>query len=176
MDILDRKLLDVLDGIEGVSYEGTTWRASWTGRDPLAGSSGGGRWAPNGRFDVLYTSLEENGALSEVYYHLSRAPIRSSSEMTISKINIVLDNVLRLTKGSFDEIGITDPLTSKNLKPTQLVGEAAYMLDFAAIIIPSAQYECDNLVIFNDLLTHNSVIEVISTSPINWPAWTENKR
>ncbi len=173
--MLDRNLIDALDGINGDPYDGFAWRVSWTARDPLASSSGGGRWAPEGRFDVLYTALEANGALSEVYYHLSRAPIFSSSDMTINKIRVMLSNVLRLDSKLLDEMKIGDPLSSKKLRPTQLVGETAYMLDFNGLRVPSARSVGEKLVIFRDVLGHECEMEVLSTEPVNWPAWKKSQ-
>src|ERR1700730_7394720 len=37
------------------------------GRDPLRGSTANGRWSPSGgEFEVLFTSLERDGALAEI--------------------------------------------------------------------------------------------------------------
>lgn len=37
------------------------------------------------------------GALAEVYYHLSRAPVMSSSHMRLNQLSVTLKNVLALT-------------------------------------------------------------------------------
>jgi hypothetical protein len=66
-DILDAQLLDVLDAIQGEIFEDEVWRVTWATRDPLAGSSSGGRWSPDNSFDALYTSLDRDGALAEIY-------------------------------------------------------------------------------------------------------------
>ena len=42
-------------------------------------------------------------------------------------------------------------LTSKiDYKSSQPIGEAAHMLDFEGLIIPSARWNCENLVLFLD--------------------------
>lgn len=174
-DILDPILLDVLDDIAGISFSGSVWRVSWKYRDPLVSSPGGGRWAPNSQFDVLYTSLSEDGAMAEVYHHLSRAPVFSSSEKTINKIAVSLTNLLPLDQEIFERLKIENPLSSKNLAPNQAVGEAAYMLGFKGLIVPSARYDCKNLVIFTDQLDASLTLEVEETKPINWPAWKERQ-
>src|SRR5271167_4129987 len=70
----DPALLDALDAFDRVSYHGKTWRVVREGRDPLQGSASGGRWDPT-LFDVLYTSLNADGAVAEVHFHLSRQPV-----------------------------------------------------------------------------------------------------
>ena len=57
----DLKLLDALDALPRIPFEGTAWRAVRERRDPLQGHPSGGRW-DLGTFDVLYTSMEPNGA------------------------------------------------------------------------------------------------------------------
>jgi RES domain len=71
----DRAILDALDAIDPKPFEGTVWRIARKDREPLRGSSTHGRWSPNGEFEVLYTSLERDGALAEVGYRLSLEPV-----------------------------------------------------------------------------------------------------
>ena len=87
--ILDPELLSAVDALNSSKFEGEVWRVTWAARDPLAGNAAGGRWTPDGRFEALYTSLESDGALAEAYYHLSRAPVMSSSHMHHSAIRFV---------------------------------------------------------------------------------------
>ena len=95
-DLLNPELLSAVDALRGQAFNDEIWRVTWAGRNPLAGNVGGGRWSPDGRFEVLYTSLNTDGAMAEVYYHLSRAPVMSSSHMQINRLKISLDNVLFL--------------------------------------------------------------------------------
>src|SRR5260370_38987794 len=67
-------LLDALEAFDRVRYTGETWRVVHVGRDPLQGSASGGRWDPT-LFDVLYTSLDPNGAVAEVHFQLLRLPV-----------------------------------------------------------------------------------------------------
>ena len=56
-------------------FEGEVWRVTSKGREALRGSSTHGRWSPNGDFEVLYTSLAREGALTEIGHHLSLEPV-----------------------------------------------------------------------------------------------------
>lgn len=173
-DLLDPELLSAVDALSGQAFEGDIWRVTWASRDPLAGNEGGGRWSPDGRFEALYTSLEPDGALAEVYYHLSRAPVMSSSDMRLNRLRISLDNVLVLDATQLNALGIDDPLASRlDNDRSQAVGEAAYMMDYQGLIVPSARWECSNLVLFIDRFDLNEHIELIDDSDVNWPAWRE---
>jgi hypothetical protein len=84
----DPDLLDALEAMEPQAFDGVAWRVTWAARDPLAGGTGGGRWHPPNDFEALYTSLAEDGALAEIYHHLSRAPVFSSSHVTLNKLQV----------------------------------------------------------------------------------------
>ncbi len=61
----DDRLLDALDDLERHAFEGSTWRVVREGRAAFDGSRGSGRWNPS-ELSVLYTSVEAEGALSEI--------------------------------------------------------------------------------------------------------------
>ncbi len=67
----DNRLIDAIEAIDPVVFEGNVWRLVRDGRDPLICSASGGRW-DDGTFDVLYTSLARSGALEEMRFHLMR--------------------------------------------------------------------------------------------------------
>src|SRR5882757_6821724 len=71
----DRVILDALDAIEPRPFEGDVWRITGKEREPLRGSGTHGRWSPNGEFEVLYTSLERDGAMAEIGNRLSLEPV-----------------------------------------------------------------------------------------------------
>ena len=173
-NILDPELLSAVDALDSSKYEGEVWRVTWAARDPLAGNAASGRWSPDGRFEALYTSLESNGALSEAYYHLSRAPVMSSSHMRINRLQVSLESVLSLNSNQLKALGIDEPLASKiDIARSQEIGDAAYMMDYQGLIVPSARWNCNNLMVFMDRIDLNTQIELIDYSEVNWPAWKE---
>jgi len=173
-DLLNPELLSAIDALSGQAFKGDIWRVTWAGRNPLAGNASGGRWSPDGRFEVLYTSLNADGALAEVYCHLSRAPVMSSSHMRLNRLKMSLDNALILDAAQLKALGVNDPLASRvDYELTQAVGEAAYMMDYQGLIVPSARWECNNLVLFMERIDLNEHIELLEQSDVNWPAWRE---
>ena len=177
VDFLDPELLAALDGLDGRPYAGPLWRVTWAARNPLAGSWGGGRWSPEGSFEVLYTSLDASGALAEAYYHLSRAPVMSSSHMLLNKLSLSMENVLELDVDQLEALGMEHPRASRprsNLG--QRIGEAAFMLDYRGLLVPSARWDCSNLVIFlnQGSFDTNEHLSFEHASDVNWPAWSES--
>jgi len=165
-------MLDALDLFKRVPYSGETWRVVRDGRDPLQGSASGGRWDPT-LFDVLYTSLDPDGAVAEVHFHLSRQPVFPSKiGYGLHRIRI---KTLRTLK--FPDLGAMIPLGVDSAryrellsKPTQAIGDAAYFLGFDSIIAPNARWSCDNLILFTDQIAPGDV-EVLDSSKVSWTEW-----
>lgn len=176
MDWLDPELLAFLDALEGQPFSGDVWRVTWATRNPLTGSSGGGRWSPEGRFDVLYTSLQKDGALAEAYHHLSRAPVMSSSHMFLNRMSVSLDYVLKLDADRLMALGMQEPRASRPRdNPGPQIGEAAFMLDYQGLIVPSARWDCFNLMVFLDQRSFeiDKHLSFNEATDVNWPAWRE---
>ena len=173
-EILDVELLDKLDSIQGERFEGDLWRATWAPGDPLMGDFGGGRWSPDNAFEALYTSLERDGALAETYHHLSRAPVFSSSHMQINRIAITLPSVLRLSLAHLQDLGFDDPTSARiDYEKSQPIGAAAHLLEYEGLIVPSARWDCSNLVLFLDRINTDEQLHLIDSHDVNWPAWRE---
>jgi RES domain-containing protein len=174
--IHDRTLLDALEALPAEPFDGSVWRTTFASRDPLAGNFAGGRWDPPGEFEVLYTSLEPDGSLAEAYHHLSRAPVFSSANVRLTRIRVELERVLNLTvQKTLLSLGIEDALASQlEYSKSQPIGAAAHFLDFQGILVPSARWPCQNLVLFLDRLDLNRAIAAGEQRDINWPAWRDN--
>src|SRR5260370_13141513 len=61
--------------MDPVSFDAQVWRITRAGRDPIRGSAANGRWSPSGTVEVLYTSLERDGALAEIGFRLALEPV-----------------------------------------------------------------------------------------------------
>ena len=156
-------------------FAGFVCRVAWATRDPLAGGTGGGRWHFPNDFEVLYTSMEEDGAMAETYHHLSKAPIFSSSHVTINQLHVAPQRTLEFSDvAALAKLGISEEMFRKGeTSRTREVGAAARFLDMDGLIVPSARWPCLNLVLFLDRLPDRSGLRVEETRDINWPAWRE---
>lgn len=156
----DNKLIDALEAIEPVQFEGSVWRLVRDGRDPLQCSASGGRW-DDGSFDVLYTSMTEVGALEEMRFHLSRGqPVMPSKvKYRMFEIGLTLGRALQfLDLQALGSVGLKTKkfgrlsYEQKNdeYPRTQEIGEVAHFLDFDGLIVPSARSDAQNVVVFSD--------------------------
>lgn len=174
-EVHDPDLLDALQALTPEPLQRLVWRVHWASRDPLAGGTGGGRWHPPNAFAALYTSLEKDAALAEIYHHLSRAPVFSSSHVKISMLRVRAERVAVFGDcASLQPLGIDaeafrhgDPARSRE------VGAAAHFLDLQGLVVPSARWPGANLVLFPDRLRRRGALAVERTLNVNWPAWRQ---
>ena len=53
---------------------------------------------------------------------------------------------------------------------------AANFLEFDSLLVPSARWPSQNLVLFLDRLNPGEALAIEGASDINWPAWRERAR
>lgn len=172
----DRAILDALDAIDPTPFEGEVWRVIPKGRDPLRGSSTHGRWSPNGEFEVLYTSLERDGALAEVGYRLSLEPIWPSRlQHEIHRIEVRTEKTLHIADlAALQSLGVdSSNYQSFDYEVTQAITSTAHFLMFDGMLVPSARAGCANLVLFLDRLSEHGHLVVRQSEPVNWTTWKE---
>ncbi len=173
----DPALLDALDAFERLPFAGEAWRVVRAGRDPLQGTAFGGRW-DSALFDVLYTSLEPDGAAAQVHFHLSRQPVFPSKlRYGLHRIKVKTTKTLRLKDlNAMRPLGV-DPARYREIlcEATQAIGDAAYFLGFDSVIAPNARWSCNNLILFTDQIAPAD-LEVIESSKVNWNEWREKVR
>lgn len=175
--IHDIEIVDTLDSMKPDEYSGSIWRTTWQGRSPLLGGTGGGRWSPSGGFETLYTSFEKDTSISELHYHLSQAPVFSSSNVEIWELVIHKLQILDLTTNSaLKKLQIDARNHRKDqLFRCQQIGGAAYFLGHQGILVPSYRRPGINCVIFSERLDIDQ-LEEKSSKPINWPAWIKARK
>ena len=146
----DRAILDALDAIDPEPFSGEVWRVTRMDREALRGSSTHGRWSPNGEFEVLYTSLEREGALTEVGHRLSLEPVWPSRiQHEIHRIAVRTERTLRIAQlDTLQHLGVdVAKYQSFDYEVTQAITAAAHFLAFDGLLVPSARAPCTNLVL-----------------------------
>lgn len=173
---LDDRLLDLVSAIERQLFDGTMWRVVRTGRDVLDGSRGSGRWnTPD--MSVLYGAAERDGAIAEIYFHLSRGqPVFPSRmrhdlfELAVkAQQTLVLADMEQLKRLGVDESRYRELLYTR----TQEIGAAAAFLGFDGLIVPSARWNCRNIILFLEAISLEEV-RTISVQPVDWKAWRQS--
>jgi hypothetical protein len=175
----DRALLDALEALAPVRFEGEVWRITRAGRAPLAGSAAPGRWTPVAADarevpDVLYTSRERHGALAEIGYRLSLEPVWPS------RIAHQLHRIAAATQRTleFADVAALTPLgvdaaryQGFDYMATQAIAAAAHFMEFDGLLVPSARAACQNLVLFLDRVVEGNRLDVLASEAVDWPAW-----
>jgi RES domain len=174
----DLSLLDSIDALDREAVSLNAWRVVRFGRDPLQGSPSRSRWC-NETFDVLYTSLERDGAIAEVFSLLNSQPVFPSKiEARAHLVSVSLTKILRLDgPGSLAALGVDiSRFKERDYLRTQAIADAAHFLDFEGLIVPSARWNCSNLVIFSDRIAPDAISHKGSESdPIDWTAWRRKR-
>lgn len=170
----DRALLDALERIAPEPFAGEAWRIVRKGREPLRGSTAAGRWSPEGEIEVLYTSLERDGALAEIGFRLSLEPVWPSRiEHEIHAIEARADRTLRFADvASLKPLGVEiDRYESFDYAATQAIAAAAHFLEFDGLAVPSARAPCANLVAFMDRVS----LSLTHSEAVDWQAWRSRR-
>jgi RES domain-containing protein len=168
----DLELLDALDAQKGEAFSGQVWRIVREGRNPVQGYPAGARWDP-ALFDVIYTSLMREGALAEIHFHLSRQPVFPSKLVSVlHRISVRTARTLKLADmTALDRLGVVTPQYGDlDYRRTQEIGDAAFFLGFDGLIVPSARWHCQNLVLFTDRVAPAD-LTIEESHVVDWAAW-----
>lgn len=171
----DDRLLDLIGALEGQEYRGPMWRVVRTGRDVLDGSRGAGRWN-TAEMSVLYGAAEADGALAEINFHISRGqsvfPSRIRHDLfeleIVARDTLVLADMDQLRRLGVDDSRYRELLYDR----TQEIGAAAEFLGFDGLIVPSARWDCRNIVLFLDTINLDD-IRSVSHQPVDWKSWRQ---
>ena len=171
-------LIDAIEAIEPVAYEGSVWRVVREGHNPVQCSRSGGRW-DDGTFDVLYTSAQRQGAISEMKFHLLRGQpvIPSQVKYHVYEIDLALQRSLKLLDlAALAKLGLDISrygqlsYNEKNAEypRSQNIAEAAHFLDYDGLVVPSARCECLNVIVFCDRLHAGALVVRLDDGAVDW--------
>lgn len=174
----DDRLLDDLAERQTVQIHQEVWRVVANTRSPLDGSKGSGRWNRR-ELEVLYTSLEPDGAISEIHFHISRGQSVFPSRMqhALHGLEISLTNVLDLSNiPLLQDLGVaTDRYKDLVYERTQEIGSASAFLGYEGLLVPNARHPSNNLVLFAQNIDIDS-INLGKSDAVDWRAWRANRR
>lgn len=166
------ELLDRLSAYPTETFNECVFRATRLRLDPLAASTSGGRWSPRDQAPVLYTSLESEGALAEISFHWSQFTPFPSKPVVVHRIQVSSDRTLRLKRCDLAELGVDmDQFASLDYAKCQEIGAAVGFLECDGLIVPSARWKCDNLVLFTDNHCLSRDLSVVESTEIAWQDW-----
>lgn len=177
----DNALLDAVDAIDPTPFEGSVWRVTKDGRDPTHCSASGGRW-DDGTFDVLYTSLEPDGAIAEMHFHLGRGqPVFPSRvQYRLHELRVAMPRALRLLDlDALGRIGMDTQNFGRlsyqereaEYPRSQDIAEVAHFLEFDGLIVPNARWNCHNAVLFCERVDLEGREATCDHGLIEWNKW-----
>ncbi len=173
----DVQLLDALSALPETQFDGDAWRVVHGSRSPIDGSKGAGRWNLR-ESEVLYCALEQDGALSEIYFHISRQNPVFPSRLTSSlyRMHAKFDRVLDLTDMELlTTLGVDAASYAEILyAQTQRIGEAIGFLGLEAMLVPNARHASTNLVVFPQNCDLDTLSRA-SQTPVDWATWRKSR-
>lgn len=172
--IHDLDLLDKLAGFKTEPFEGKVFRSTRMTLDPTAYSTWGGRWAPQGDIPVLYTSMEPDGAIAEISFHLYQMTPRPSKPIMLHTLNVSATQTLRLIRADLSVLGVDMSRFGEiGYTRTQDIGSAVAFLENDGLIVPSARWECENLILFDDGSLKTKLEPIGSAESVDWQEWSQ---
>lgn len=176
--IRDLQLRDSIAELPAVEWSGFVYRACWEGRDVLQGSSGGGRWCPRNSFEVLYTSLDKNGAIAEVDAWLSEMTPRPDRPISVHKIDVQTKKTTTIADlDVLAHLGVdVTRYTERFYGRTQQIGDAVHFLENDGMLVPSARWECLNLVLFGGNHFGDQTLRSVESEIVDWDLWSAQYR
>ena len=159
----DPTLLDVIEDAVVVEWSGQVYRQVFQGTDVLRANVRGGRWNPP-EVEAIYCSLQRRTAAAEVDHLIARQPVPIRTPRVTHKLAVRLTNVADLRAlAVLGRCGLTSAqLMAEDLSVPQHVGGASHWLRCAGILIPSARYAGDNLVVFVNNLAPGDAIDSVA--------------
>lgn len=170
--IHDLELLDKLAAFKTEPFAGQVYRATRINLDPTAYSAWGGRWAPKDDSPALYTSMEPDGAIAEISHHWSMMVPRPTKPIMLHTLNVSASQTLKLIRADLTVLGVDlNRFGELDYTRTQEIGSAVAFLDNDGLIVPSARWNCDNLILFENGALKTQLDPVGEPREVDWQAW-----
>ncbi len=125
---------------------------------------------------VLYGAAHRDGAIAEIHFHLNRGQSVFPSRMRHDVFELAVKAQQTLVLADMDQLrrlGVEDSRYRELLYTrTQEIGAAAAFLGFDGLIVPSARWNCQNIILFLDAIDLAEV-RTVSSDPVDWKAWRQ---
>ncbi len=168
----DPALLDALSRRPQVAYNGSVYRATRKDYDPLLASTRGGRWAPSNGPEVLYTSLEREGALAEITFHWTQLTPMPKRPVALHTLAVGTTKTLHLIRSDLASLRVREELYETiHYSRTQEIGAAVAFLGCDGLIAPNARWPCENLMVFMEHVPLDREFTVAATESLDWIDW-----
>lgn len=167
----DPDLLEHLECCHQGPFEGVVNRVVWADKSPLQGSNGArGRWnSPDCQFEVLNTSFAPEGASAEFEAFWSLFEQRPDRRALNWRLRVRLKRVVELNFEELEQLGVgQSDYQSRDYSRTQEVSDGLNYLGCDGLIVPSARYDCKNLIIFMQNLDKDCFVKDEDCRVFRW--------
>jgi hypothetical protein len=123
---------------------------------------------------VLYTSLERDGAISEIAHLLSLEPVWPSKLVhELHELRIHAERAVRLPNlQTLQTLGANTARYERyDYSATQAIAAAAQFLGYDALIVPNARHPSLNLVGLLENLDPGAVVKIVPSEIVDWSDW-----
>jgi len=111
-------------------------------------------------------------ALAEISFRLSQQTPLPTKPIAVHRLRVTTRSTLRLNIGDLPSLGVSpNQYQTVDYVQTQKVGAAAAFLGHDSLLVPSARWECDNLILFLDNHDIENKLEVLASEEVDWQAW-----
>lgn len=166
--IYDEQLIDTLQSLDPVVWQGLVYRHMFANNDPLLENRRGARWNPP-ETPAIYACLERETALAEAEHLIASQPYRPQARRTVYTMDIKLSSVLDITDpATLARVGLqSQSLADTDWSQCQRVGGATEWLGHDGLLIPSVRSEGTNLIIYPNKHDLAKALKIISTEVIS---------
>jgi hypothetical protein len=129
--------------------------------------------------ETLYTSHVKEGSVAEIYSLLSAQPVFPSKPKWLTyEIKAELECVASLpTLPELVELGVDlDRYHLREYDRTQEIADAAVFLGFTGMIVPSARWNCSNLIVFTEKTEPDHLVVEGAPTLVDWHEWRSRTR
>lgn len=92
----------------------------------------------------------------------------------LHRLKVSTQKTLRLVRATLPSLGVdVSRFSELGYTRTQEIGAAVAFLECDGLIVPSARWDCDNLVLYGDPLSLDCDLEVVESESVDWLAWSE---
>lgn len=143
---MDEQLLDAVDSIGPARWSGTAFRYTTARREPLSGEGArlfGGRWNPPDLFPVVYLAVPEGACMRELERAATDNHVDVATQLRVPYMlhTIRVDDIRVLDlrdEHAQERLGLQPDDLTGTWEACQPVGHAAWFLEFAGVLAPSA--------------------------------------
>jgi hypothetical protein len=128
--------------------------------------------------ETWYASHDEDGAVAEIHSMLSAQPVFPSKVRWLThELEVELDDVMSLpTLSKLAALGVDIArYQAREYARTQDIADAALFLGFKGLVVPSARWECTNLVAFTERADPGQLAVIGAPKLVDWTAWRERR-